>query len=70
MLENAKAISAPAIITGCPEFVRRFRVTKKLRSAVMTITALGVYAAYINGRRVGDFALAPGWTVYRRAGTS
>lgn len=66
MLENAKTISAPAIIKGCPEFVRRFRVTKKLRSAVMTITALGVYAAYINGRRVGDFALAPGWTVYRK----
>ncbi|MCB0008579.1 MAG: family 78 glycoside hydrolase catalytic domain [Anaerolineales bacterium] len=33
-------------------------------SARLYITALGVYEAEINGRRVGDQLLAPGWTVY------
>ena len=30
----------------------------------MEITALGVYVAELNGTRVGDFVLAPGWTSY------
>ena len=30
----------------------------------MEITALGVYEAELNGRRVGGFVLAPGWTSY------
>ena len=30
----------------------------------MKITALGVYEAKLNGERVGDFILAPGWTSY------
>ncbi len=33
-------------------------------AASLQITAKGVYAAEINGRPVGDFFLAPGWTEY------
>jgi alpha-L-rhamnosidase len=29
-------------------------------------TALGVYEPWLNGRRVGDWALIPGWTDYRK----
>lgn len=29
------------------------------------ITSQGVYEPYINGKRVGDHVLAPGWTSYR-----
>ena len=30
------------------------------------MTALGLYEARLNGRRVGDAVLAPGWTDYAR----
>ncbi|WP_309082996.1 family 78 glycoside hydrolase catalytic domain [Chelativorans sp.] len=31
---------------------------------VLRISALGLYCCFINGRRVGDDLLTPGWTVY------
>lgn len=34
--------------------------------AVLTITALGIYEAWVNGRRVGDILFAPGYTYYHR----
>ncbi|MFI8423553.1 family 78 glycoside hydrolase catalytic domain [Streptomyces sp. NPDC085479] len=39
---------------------------KPIRHARLYITAHGLYEAEINGTRVGDEALAPGWTVYPR----
>ncbi|KAJ3961400.1 hypothetical protein N0V92_001896 [Colletotrichum tropicale] len=36
----------------------------KIKSARLYITALGLYEAEINGRRVGDHVMAPGWTSY------
>lgn len=65
MLEQAKwiYIGAP---TGdaVPEYVKRWNTDKSIVQATLAVTALGVYAATINGRRVGDFILAPGWTSY------
>jgi len=46
-------------------FTKSFKVEKELVSASFEVTALGVYLARINGERVGDFILAPGWTSYR-----
>ncbi len=34
--------------------------------ALLYITALGLYEAYINGQRVGNEVMAPGWTDYHR----
>ncbi|WP_330286088.1 family 78 glycoside hydrolase catalytic domain [Streptomyces sp. NBC_00576] len=48
-----------------PLFRREFTVRKDLLSARLYITAQGLYEARINGRRVGDHVLAPGWTSYR-----
>lgn len=48
----------------CPVFQKSFQTGKTVQRAVLTITALGVYEAVVNGRRVGDFILAPGWTSY------
>ena len=48
----------------CPEFVKRFNVTEGLTGATLTLTAMGVYEANLNGSRVGNFVLAPGWTAY------
>lgn len=48
-----------------PTQVRRdFAVTKPVAHARLYITAHGLYEAEINGTRVGDDALSPGWTVY------
>ena len=35
------------------------------RNATLHITALGLYRAFLNGTRVGDDQLKPGWTCYR-----
>ena len=42
-----------------------FDVTKGVKSARLYATALGAYEMFINGQRVGDQVLAPGWTDYR-----
>ncbi len=44
---------------------RRFTVTVPPASARLWITALGIYEAELNGARVGQDILAPGWTSYR-----
>jgi alpha-L-rhamnosidase len=43
---------------------RRFRVDAPVASARLHATAHGVFEAEINGARVGDDVLAPGWTSY------
>jgi alpha-L-rhamnosidase len=49
-----------------PALVRReFTVGSGLRRARLYATAHGLYQAEINGARVGDDVLSPGWTVYR-----
>jgi alpha-L-rhamnosidase len=48
-----------------PLFRRAFAVDKEIARARLYITGLGYYEARINGRRVGDQVLDPGWTDYR-----
>jgi alpha-L-rhamnosidase len=43
-----------------------FRLSGPVASARLYATAFGVYEAEINGVRVGDHVLAPGWTHYPR----
>ncbi|MDR0848699.1 MAG: glycoside hydrolase family 78 protein [Propionibacteriaceae bacterium] len=47
-----------------PYFRHDFQVKPELRSATLRVTALGIVVAYLNGSRVGDEVLAPGWTTY------
>ena len=49
----------------CPVYVKKFTIDKTPEKATLTLTAFGVYEAVLNGVRVGDFILAPGWTVDR-----
>ena len=53
-----------SVLEPSPLFRKRFSLTKKIQSAVAYITAHGLYEAKINGRRVGDAYLTPGWTSY------
>jgi len=47
-----------------PYLRREFYVPGAVTSARLHITALGLYEARLNGGRVGDSVLAPGWTDY------
>ena len=48
-------------------FLRKeFEVTRKVRRATVYATALGVYELRMNGSKVGDYYLAPGWTDYQK----
>jgi alpha-L-rhamnosidase len=49
-----------------PLFRKEFRPAKPLSSARLYITGLGYYEAYINGKKLGDRVLDPGWTTYRK----
>ncbi|KAI1048988.1 hypothetical protein LB506_004565 [Fusarium annulatum] len=45
-------------------FRKAFTLNSGLASARLYITAQGIYEAEINGHRVGDYFLAPGWSCY------
>lgn len=47
-------------------FRKEFSANKKIKSATAFITAHGIYEAEINGKRVGDLYLTPGWTSYNK----
>ena len=46
-------------------FRRDFTAPHNLTKAVLRITAIGVVEPWLNGERVGDEVLAPGWTSYK-----
>lgn len=48
----------------CPVFRKIWTLRKPAAQARLYLTALGTYEAILNGSRVGDFVLAPGWTAY------
>jgi alpha-L-rhamnosidase len=47
-----------------PHLRRSFTLTGPVATARLHITALGLYEARLNGQRVGDAFLTPGWTDY------
>ena len=49
-----------------PLFRKTFNTSKKIKSATAYITAHGMYEVSINGKRVGDAYLTPGWTSYNK----
>ena len=49
-----------------PYLRKTFSVAKPVASARMYATALGIYELRLNGRRVGDYVLAPEWTDYNQ----
>lgn len=47
-----------------PIFHKRLKIDKDVKSAILTITGVGLYRAFINGNRVGDAYLTPGFNDY------
>lgn len=67
MLENANWIIHPQNKLYEPvRFCKSIIIAKKVKRATLKITSRGCYYAELNGHRVGDFILAPGFTSRRR----
>jgi alpha-L-rhamnosidase len=64
--EGAMWINAENMTEAGPLFRREFSVPKPLRRARLFISGLGYYEAYLNGKKLGENLLTPGWTVYRK----
>jgi len=61
------AWSRTALNSGpLPMFRREFTVARRITRATAYISGLGFFELYLNGRKVGDHVLEPGWTNYRR----
>lgn len=63
----AAFIAAPLALEPsgpAPYFRREFTLEERPERATLHVTALGVVEAHLNGGRVGDEVLAPGWTSY------
>jgi alpha-L-rhamnosidase len=45
---------------------KEFKVSKKIKRAIIYASALGEYELYLNGNRVGDHILTPEWTDYNK----
>ena len=64
-LISAPLAGGPISIPPVPRLRRGFQVSKAVKSARLYASALGVYQLELNGARVGDHELPPGWTDYR-----
>lgn len=49
-----------------PLFRKSFETKKKIASARLYISGLGYYEAYLNGQKIGDHVLDPGFTAYSK----
>jgi alpha-L-rhamnosidase len=59
-------VAPDSLLRPSPLFRKTFAAGKKIQSATAYISARGLYEARINGERVGDAFLTPGWTSYRK----
>lgn len=64
LMENAKWLCAPWETEELPVFRKEIVIGKTAKRATLTVTAMGIYEAEINGERVSDYLFAPGWTMY------
>ena len=67
LIQNASWIRMKnAVSTVVPVFKRTFGTSQPVKTATLEVTCDGVYEAVLNGKRVGEFILAPGWTEYSK----
>jgi len=62
---NAEPLSDPSPAQSVKALRHDFEIHKPVASARLYATALGAYQLVLNGNRVSDDILAPGWTDYR-----
>jgi hypothetical protein len=52
--------------TVVPYFRKEIYLQKKVKEAFVFVSGLGQYELYINGNKIGDRYLSPGWTNYNK----
>lgn len=58
-------LSREEYVTLVPEYFRKqFELTGPIKKARLYITARGLYQVHINGERIGEDHMTPGWTTY------
>ena len=65
-IEPVEAVDGPARQRPAYHLAGEFRLRAAVESAYLHATAHGLYEAFINGSRVGDCELTPGFTAYRK----
>jgi alpha-L-rhamnosidase len=63
---GASFFGGPRTSSPVPYLRKEFTLQKEVVSARLYATAIGLYECYLNGSRVGDALLTPGWTDYCR----
>lgn len=58
--DSYKSVSKGTYVRGT------FEIKKDIKEAYAFTTALGLYQFYLNGKKVGEDEMTPGWTSYRR----
>lgn len=49
-----------------PYLRKKFNVSRPIKRATVYVTALGTYELHLNGAKVGNDVLTPGWTEFRK----
>jgi alpha-L-rhamnosidase len=62
---DAAPLGHPWIPDSVKQLRHAFSVSSPVKSARLYSTAFGMYEMFLNGKRVGDDVMAPGWTDYR-----
>ena len=62
----SSGIASDSVDGRVPVFMKPFTVKKKVQKARLFITSRGLYEASVNGKRIGDAFLTPGWTSYNK----
>ncbi|HZQ20763.1 MAG TPA: family 78 glycoside hydrolase catalytic domain [Terriglobales bacterium] len=65
-LGDSRLGDVPPLPTPAALLRRSFEVAKTIASARLYVTALGSYRMFLNGQRVGDDVLTPGFTDYSK----
>ena len=68
IIKNAKWITSPVDAGAAAYTFRRdFALKGEVVKATLYASAMGIYVPMLNGRRVGDEILSPGWTSYKKS---
>lgn len=63
---KAAWIEPNEVTADAAQFRRVFRLGKSVERVTLHASALGMYEAFVNGKRVGEDRLTPGWTSYQK----
>jgi hypothetical protein len=66
---NAQWIGVPSLAvppSASIQLRREFELDRAIKRAVVAVCGLGLYELRLNGQKIGDQVLAPGWTNYRK----